>query len=958
MKQFYFLFFFIVNLLSVDVMATGVNGIISGIVKDVKTKETLYGAQVMIQGTTIGTITDFEGRFVIPEIKPGEYNLIISFLSYDRRVERITVSDGELVDLMVELSPLNMEITQVNVVEQRRTDTESSMTNLMKISNVVMSGISATQISKSLDKDAAEVVRRIPGITIIDDRFIVIRGLIERYNSVWLNNAVAPSSESDIRAFSFDLVPSSVLDNIMVYKTPAPDLPADFAGGVVKVFTKNTAYDSHLTVNYGTSFQQGTTFNDFYTYKGGKTDWLGFDDGSRQLPSNFPTITELQKLSNMAGKTPEQVTKDKATITQIGRSFDKNWNSEKSNATPNQSIGINLSNRFLIGKISVGTINSINYGHSLDYTNYKRAGYIAYNTLLNRPDTSYRFNDHRYSETDKIGVLSNWSFIFGNNQKVEFRNLFNQIGNSRTTLRDGRDFYGGSYTKAYELAYMSRSIYSGQLAGTFNFNNEHTKLDWILGYSYANKNQPDNRRVTYLQNDDATEEPYYMATYGSANPDFLGRMFMYNKEYIYSGGVNVQQNLNIGSLHSILKLGVYSEQRKRNFDARNIGFVEASGYFDWRLRYLSVDSLFMDENINDRTGLKIAEATNLSDSYTAENILFAAYAALQVPVTERIDIYAGFRAEKNKQTLSSYRPGSSNIPVQVDNDTLNIFPSANITYRITDNSLIRLAYGMTINRPEFREIAPYAFYNFEEKAAYFGNDTLKNAYIHNLDLRYEFYPNRFDMITFAVFYKKFSNPIEAILFPAGTGWNYQFKNVEEAMSMGAEIDIRKSLANFADADNILRYLRDVTLVFNAAYIKSEVTSKQINAREIHRPMQGQSPYIVNASLFYHNKSNFALNIMYNIIGKRIVYVGDRALPHIYEIPRNSIDILMSQKIGKFLTVKAGIKDLLDEAVVYKNFDTNTNSGGSDVDIIKFGQVTRSFSPGRLFTLGLSVSIAR
>lgn len=930
-------------------------GNIKGEVKDARTGETLVGANILIQGTTRGTITDLDGQYTLSDVTPGTYNIVVSYISYDSQIKQLRVLPGNVTELDISLQPATLAIESVKVTAAKRTDTELSLISSIKATSVVANGISGQQISRSQDKDAAEVIKRVPGITVYDDRFVVIRGLSERYNSVILNNITTPSTESDVRSFAFDLIPSNMIDNIIVYKTPSPDLPADFAGGCVQIFTKNNALDNTFSIMYGTSINTETTFDPFATYKGSSTDWLGYDNGLRAIPAGFPSTADFAKLVNNAGKTQDQISIDRQTITTLGRSFSKIWNVDTlKSALPDQKLTIFLSRRFVLAKMSVSTINTLNYSNTNDYNKMRRIQYYGtYNTYANAPDTSYRFIDDVYKNTVKVGAISNWSFIFGRNQKIEFRNLLNQLGSSRTTLRDGRDFYGGSYERSHELEYQSRTIYSGQVGGQFHFFHDRTMFNFTVGYSYANKNEPDLRRVSWLKNDDDPELGYYLSTSNAVTPDNLGRIYAYNYERIKSGGANITQSFLFRSLKAEIKTGVYLEDKNRSFRVRNLGFVEATGQFNFQLRFLPLDSVFLDKNIEYPKGLRIGESTPLSDSYKAGDKLMAAYLKITIPLTRFLSLNGGLRIEKNNQNLTS---GADKDP-SAKIDTLNYFPSLGLLLNLSKTMLFRFGYGKSVNRPEFREIAPYSYYNFEEKASYYGNPDLKNAYIDNYDIRYEWYPNNYDMLTLAAFYKKFKDPIELYLFPAGSNWNYQFNNVEDASSRGIELDIRKSLGSLAPSSFITRHLSHYTLLFNTALIKSETVTSSAVAREHTRPMQGQSPYIINGGIYYQNDSlGLMVSLLYNRIGKRITFVGDKTIPHIWEMPRNSLDFTVSKTIGKHFLVKAGIVNMLKEPVQYKSYldvsvDTN-NDGTSDKKERKW-MITRSYYPGQLFNVNLT-----
>lgn len=924
------------------------NGIIKGVVKDAKSHETIVGANVILQGTSIGASTDLDGKFIISNIKPGIYNVVVSYISYKTKIiNKVKVAKITTMELNIDIEENATSLQGVVITATRRTGTEVSVISSMRSSSLVINGISSQQISRSQDKDASEVIRRIPGITIMDNRFVVVRGLSQRYNSVLLNNTSTPSSEADMRAFSFDVIPSSLLDNILVYKTPAPGLPADFAGAAINVFTKNDADKNSVSVSYSNSYRSGTTFNDFYSYRIGKYDWLGFDDGSRSLPSGFPD--NLNELGSSA--------EDKAKRTELGRTFNKNWTPTKGTAATDQRFSLGTTSRFLLGNVSVGNITAVNYSYTNNFDKVFRANYQVYDTIGNHSDTSFYFNDKRYTTTAKTGVLHNWSFIFGNNQKIEFRNLFNQIGISKVTLRDGEDFYSGQKIRAYEMRFMSRSTYSGQLGGEHKLNSDRTKIDWNLGYSYANRKEPDVKRMTTVLNDDPQSE--YYGQYGinvsfSASPELLGRLFVDMHENIYTANANISHKFIFGDFTPELKAGFYYEKKNREFSTRNIGYA-ASRYFDWiNAPYMSVDSIFLNENINDSTGIHIDEKTNGSDSYKATNELIAAYASFKIPFTARISLYTGARMEQNKQTLDSYASDNPNKKVNVNLDEMHFFPSANLAFNLDEKTILRLAYGMTINRPEFREIAPFYFYDFEQKAGIRGNPDLKNAVIHNIDLRYEYYPTSGEIISLAGFYKKFNDPIEAIQYNAGTGWDYKYENAKSATSIGAEIEIRKSFAKLAQQANMLRFIKDLSVVFNASWIYTEMKfdPEKYYVSDSKRAMQGQSPYIINTGLYYQNdKNKLTASVLYNVIGKRIKLVG-MDMPNTYEMPRNSLDFSFTKNLGKNLQLKGGIQDILNEKYTEKQFVHYILDGKS----YQKEQVTFSYRPGMYYTLGFVLNL--
>jgi outer membrane receptor for ferrienterochelin and colicin len=930
----------------------GQAGTIKGSVVDKANAESLIGTTVMIEGTTIGTTSDIEGNFILQNLKPGTYNLKISYVSYNTKIlNNIKVEAGKNTEVKVELEGNLVTLGDINVTAIRRTNTEISMITDMKATPFVATGISAQQISRTLDKDASEVVKRIPGITIMDNRFLIVRGLSQRYNNVWLNNAATPSSEADVKAFSFDIIPSSLIENIMIFKSPAAELPADFAGGFVKIFTRNMPDNNSIFVSYGTGISENTTFAPFYKGVSSSTDWLGFDNGSRSLPNDMPPhLNDYESATNPAVR---------EKITSLGRKLNNNWSTEKDVAFPDQKLLMGVNRKVNSGSLTIGNITALNYSLSNSSDELNITDYSIYDFVNDRPSYLNQFYDEHYSRSARVAFMNNTTMFIGEKTKIELRHLLNQSGISRYTSRSGREWYNdGRYIQSKELRYVSRMVYTGQIAGEHTFKSDETKLDWNVGYAASNKKEPDTKRYRYIRN--LVDTTQYMLLFADqADLSSQSRMWIDLLENTLSASVNFTRKFKLGGIIPEFKTGLYFENKDRNFKARNFGYAKGSSGSLFSQTNLTVNEIFQDQNINLSDGIKLMEITALSDSYTASNLQMAGYLSARIPVTPRINIYSGLRIERNKQTLSSYKQGSA-VKVDVDRDTINLFPSANATYNFSDKSLLRLAYGMTINRPEFREIAPFYYVDFELNAGIYGAPEIKQAYIHSFDLRYELYPASGELFNAGVFYKKFLNPIEQVIL-GNSPTQYSFENVRAAYSAGLEAELRKSLG-------FINGLNDFTLVINGSLITSKVQFEE-NLLARNRPLEGQSPYILNAGIFYQNKNNLMISLLYNVIGKRIVAVGRPSpnqwedIPNIYEMPRNVLDLTFSKMIGKKIEIKGGIKDILDERVKYAQtintrVDMNSYTNGMESGLKQFDrqQITKGFYPGRYFSLGISVKL--
>jgi len=491
--------------------------------------------------------------------------------------------------------------------------------------------------------------------------------------------------------------------------------------------------------------------------------------------------------------------------------------------------------------------------------------------------------------------------------------------------------------------FQERSTYSGQLAG------EHTieaknKLNWYLGYSFANKFDPDIKQIQSTRDD--VEGSSHLGQYATSinafvDPNRAGRLFLDLNEHIYSGATNFERPISLSGYIFTLKSGLYAEAKSREFSSRLFGY-KRSPQFNNDLVYLPIGELFT--NIDSQTGLILGESFDKSNSYSASNMLSAGYLSFSLPIGSKLMVLSGLRVENNLQKLNGYNKQQQEE--KIENNHTNFFPSVNLTYTLSEKNIIRMGYGTAINRPEFREIASFHFFDFDENKSYSGNPTLKDAKIVSYDLRYEYYPTSSETITFGVFYKEFTNPIELKTQNQGGGSvAYTFQNANKARNYGAEVELRKSLS-------FVEPLKNFTAVFNASYIYSKVLFPS-GTIERNRPMQGQSPYIINAGIFYSSEKNgLSASLLYNIIGRRIVAVGEPKqniiddIPDTYEESRNQLDFSLSKKIGKAFEIRAGVKDILNENVRY----TQTVEFGNGSSQTK-NQTIKDYKPGRELTLG-------
>ncbi|WP_026997203.1 TonB-dependent receptor [Flectobacillus major] len=924
-------------LLLVSLVSFAQTGSIKGTLTDAKTNEAMLGTAVRVEGTQIGTQTDLQGNFELARVPAGVHTVIFSFVGYTNKViSNVRVEAGKTTVINTSIAEANTTLDAVVVRGTKNKGTEVSViTEIKKIEQIAV-GISAQQIQKTQDRDASAVVRRVPGVSIQDDRFVIVRGLNERYNTVMLNDAITPSTEVDTKAFSFDLIPSSAIDRMLIFKSGSADLPGEFGGGVIKIYTKTIPDGNTITAGFSLGHRSNTTFQTATTYKGSGTDFLGFDSGLRSLPSSLPSTGTI-----LAGANTQPVI-------DAFKALPTYFNQSSLSVLPDFRGNIGLTRRFAVGNVELATINSLNYSFTHQRTPNIEFYRYAYNENAGTKasEKEFAYNDNAYSENVRVGAMSNWALIINPANKIEFRNLFNQLGSKETVLRNGYN-NNNIELQNYSMTYEQKSIYSGQLSGTHELS-DITKLTWTGGYGYTNRQEPDNRRFTSSRTL-GSNDPFTINIQQSQSPTLqqAARFYSSLTENVISGRVDVEHKIGKADAaeNEFIKLraGTYLEKKDRSFAARWFGIVNANNVGDAVLTQ-SPAQFFNPANLSP-TGLFYNEGTGYEDAYKARNELYAGYVNAYIPLTPKFNVSLGVRAEQNRQQLVTLKRGSGE-KLNVDRPLLSWLPSATFSYKLNEKNQIRAAFSQTVNRPEFRELAPFPYYDFNFDVTRVGNAALKTATISNYDLRYEFYPSEGEVISIAGFYKQFTNPIEARILNAGSGIAFGVGNAEKAFSRGFELEMRKSLKGLTGSSVV----DNLTLLLNASIIDSDVKTGFSGQSSDSRFLQGQSPYLINAGIYYNDTDrDFSANILYNVVGSRIFLVGDGVVfPTVYEMPRNVIDLNLTKGFGKHIEVKVGIQDLLNQPFRFYNDTNNDKTINTSQD-----DVFRKFKRGTTSTIGVN-----
>lgn len=910
------------------------NGTFSGRILAEEDNTPIRGATVRIGGK--GGSSDDNGRFSIP-VPVGTYEATVSALGFGTiAITEITIKVNETFAVNVSLKKAKGQLAGVTIESRkiRETGSVASVIDEIRQADAVVSGISKEQISRSQDRDASEVIRRISGVSIIQNRMVVIRGLSQRYNPVMLDGLMAPSFEPDSRAFSFDILPSPLIDRIMIYKTAVPELPGDFAGGVIKVHTTEMPVKNAFNVSYSASYNPYTTFKEFREQHQGNKNWLGYDDGTYSLPKEIGS-------ARVDTRTPEE----KRALT---AKFADNWDIYPRKAPVDHRFNLDFAKRFTWGKTSrLGIIGAFNYANTY------RSMVVSQNTTSIMSDvysSTYKFSDQTYDHGVRLNGMLNLSLDINKDHRISFKTLYTHMGNTNAIYRngetglaapDGSGLYENQYVRQYILSNSFKGIYTTQLSGKHTLNTG-TQINWTAGYTKSKYDDPDQRYRTLK-----TEKKFYyhdssLVEYFNGGY-YRGRRYTTLPEEIKTAALDVVQPLKIANAAVILKAGFYLEDKERRFEYRQFNL----------------------EN-DDVQGNRITEIWGAHNSYNAQNDLKAVYLAAEIPFTAKLKLYGGLRIEDNTQKLQTYSwqigGGGPNGQVNLHRQNTSKLPSFNLNYSFTEKNLLRAAYSKTLNRPEFREISTFYYMDFMTYRLAYGNEKLKiQTDINNLDLRFEHYPGTGEIFTAGIFYKKFKDPVEFYYYNSTSGRNsFQWNNAVSATNYGAEVELMLGMHRYFNGNTaVSKTLRHFSVLLNATYIYSKVDlGGQAGLQDKNRPLMGQSPYLINAGLNYTNATaGLKLNANYNRIGKRLTTVGNIDNANVYEMPRNALDLSFSQLIGKLVEIKGGVQNVLNsrflqiqQAADIKNIAEKTD------DTINGDNIFHSFYTGPYITLGIGLKL--
>lgn len=872
-------------------------GAVWGVVKS-RDGETLLEALVTVLGRKEYATTDADGRYRL-ELPPGTYQLRVTYeLHRIARVKNVRVAAGRVGKIDVVLDPDVTAVEEVTAVEAE-VERASAATQLFLRKNAAQASdsVGAQDIAKTPDRNAADAVKRVVGTTVVDGRYIFIRGLGDRYTNTMLNGSPLPSPEPDRQAVPLDMFPALVLSDLTVSKTFTPDMPGDFAGGSLDIHTRDLPNKFLFQTTVGLGANSESTFGKRLSYPGGGLDWLGIDDGSRKLPQQVPAA-RVTRLNPDGTLNPN--------LTDVGRAVNTSMETNRAFNLPNGSLSGVIGDSFKLGKERVfGYMGGFTYARRFQKRNDEIIR--TYGVDPNRPGQLVQFNDYRgETGTDTVtwSGLGTVTYAFDNDHKIALTGLY-----SRNAEKEGRVITGYNDEQANlirdeRIRFVNRNLVYGQLRGEHRIRKlEGAEIKWAALYARAQLSDPNLRETVYVGDDEPGTFAYRESTQSGQH------FFAAQGETTRGGSIDWTQPLAKGENATKVKVGGMVTLRGRSFNSRRFRFLQVPGA-DPALFRAPPDALFTDENVG--SAIELEEWTRPTDAYAARYDVYAGYVMTDVALTSRLRVVVGERVEVSRQTIQSFDPFSPDAErVESRLARTDLLPSANVIYKLTGESNLRLGATRTVARPQLRELAPFVFSDFFGAREILGNPLLDRTNVLNLDARFEIFPRVGEVLAVSLFHKRFTKPIEPIIIPTSRGV-VSFQNANGAVNTGVELEARKGL------DFLGSYLKEFTVLSNLTIVHSKVDldTEQTGIQTSNsRPLAGQSPVVFNVALDWnHERSKTRVRALYNVFGSRISQVGLNGIPDMYEQPRHLVDLSVAQGIGEHVDLKATVENLLNAPV--------------------------------------------
>lgn len=881
----------------------GPPGVLQGRVVDPARNAPLAGARVFVRGAAATAVTDDDGTFTLA-LPEGPWDLSVLRPGYGTRGLTATVVANETRAVTVELEKAGMELPDLTVSAPRIVGGTASALDERREASTVSDVLGAEQMSKAGDSDAGSALKRVTGLTVVGGKYVYVRGLGDRYSATLLNGSSLPSPEPEKRVVPLDLFPTSLIEAVVIQKTVSPDRPGEWGGGIVEVKTRAIPEKPLFNLGLSGTWVSGTTLETANLAPAGPTDWLGFGQEARALPS------AVAKASAEAPIKPGGIFTEGGysaeDLETLGEAMPNTWGLSARDVPPDYGATLNAGGRLRFGKLSLGGLVGAVFGNGWDIDEGTRSVFSnGGDGLVLSRKTTFVEAQNRVRLGGALALGVEWD----DDYSLTSTTLLNRGSTATGLSYEADDPTGSGDTRSQRSSWVEQQLLFEQLAARADFG--PVLVEARFATALATREEPDRREWTYNQ----TEDGSYVLSQRGGWSDI---QYLSLDDQTLDGALDVTIPLPRIGTETRLKVGGQRASRTRTAGTRRFGYsFKGTDGLDLTA---PIESVMVPENIgeeeeDDPGYLQFEENTINSDDYTAGQEIYAAYAMADAGLFPRLRALGGVRLERSVQTVSTFQQfDTEREPVQADLGSTDWLPAATLTFAVgpqktPDNMLVRAAYGRTLSRPEFRELTEVQYYDYRSGRTLYGNPDLRRATIDHADVRWEWYPREGESVSVGGFFKYFDHPIESVVaVSAVSGSVGTFANATSATNYGVEIDARQRLDVIADA------LSDVYLSGNVAGIVSTVdlSDTEGNQTSSSRPLQGQSPWVLNLTVSYENPDlRTNVSVLYNVFGPRIVDVGTSGIPDTYEMPVHQLDLVYTQGIGKHFSTRLKGTNLLD-----------------------------------------------
>jgi outer membrane receptor protein involved in Fe transport len=898
---------------------TGPPGAIHGTVTDPATGRPIAGARIYLRGSPLTATTGEDGRFSL-QVPSGAWDLAAIRPGHASANLAVQVKADEVLSLVIALEKTGLQLSDVTVSAPRIVGGTADALDQRKESAAVSDILGAEQMSKAGDSDAAAALKRVTGLTVIDGKYVYVRGLGDRYSATLLNGSSLPSPEPEKRVVPLDIFPTSLVEGVVIQKTFSPDRPAEFGGGVVEVRTRGIPEKALFNIGVSGTLSPGTTFAEGRVGPEGPTDWLGFGSDYRALPASIgdEPIKAAGRFSD-GGYSAEE-------LEAFGEAMPMRWGLDARELPPDFGTTLNAGGRLRLGEVSFGGLAGFVFNNGWDIDEGTRSVYASgADGLTESRRTTFEQTDNTVRLGGAVAAGVEWE----GHGSITSTTLLNRTSTSTGLSYLADDPTGSNDTLSERSSWVEQQLLFEQVAANYDAN--FLIIDARYSTAVAARLEPDRREWTY----NVTGEDDLVLSQRGGWSDI---QYLTLDDRSDDAALDLTVPVPVLEQGTRVKVGGLRATRARTSATRRFGYTfHGTEGIDMSapIEDVMVPANIGEDEADDPGYLVLEENTINSDDYSAGQDLYAAYGLADVAFTSRLRAMGGVRFERSVQTVTTFEQfDTDKEPVVANLGSSDWLPAATVTYGLgpasePDRMLVRLGYGRTLSRPEFRELTEVQYYDYRTGRTLFGNPDLRRATIDNVDARWEWYPRDGESVSAAAFFKYFDHPVESVVaVSAVSGSVGTFANATSATNYGVEFEARKRL------DILAGWLADVYAGGNVSLIASEVdlSDTEGNQTSDQRPLQGQSPYVVNAQLSYENPDiRTNVSLLYNVFGPRIVDVGTSGNPDTYEMPVHRVDLVWTQGIDKHISTRLKGTNLLDwpsRQMVGDNVSEETRDGWS------------------------------